>query len=59
MVEQDCPGTYNDPIHRDPRIAGDQDDMGRQIGAYPILIGVNYHIPLESMSDIISQVTEA
>ena len=27
--------------------------MGRQIGAYPILIGVNYHIPLESMSNII------
>lgn len=27
--------------------------FGRQIGAYPILIGVEYHIPLESQSDII------
>ena len=26
--------------------------FGRQIGAYPILIGVPYHIPLESTSDI-------
>ena len=26
--------------------------FGRQIGAYPILIGVPYHIPLESSSDI-------
>ena len=27
--------------------------FGRQIGAYPILIGVEYHIPLESQSDIV------
>ena len=27
--------------------------FGRQIGAYPILIGVPYHIPLETTSDII------
>ena len=27
--------------------------MGRQIGAYPILMGVNYHIPLETSSDVI------
>lgn len=27
--------------------------FGRQIGAYPILIGVEYHIPLESQSDIL------
>ena len=26
--------------------------FGRQIGAYPILIGVEYHIPLETQSDI-------
>jgi radical SAM superfamily enzyme with C-terminal helix-hairpin-helix motif len=27
--------------------------FGRQIGAYPILIGAQYHIPLESKSDVI------
>ena len=27
--------------------------FGRQIGAYPILIGVEYHIPLETQSQII------
>ena len=27
--------------------------MGRQIGAYPILMGINYHIPLETSSDVI------
>ena len=27
--------------------------FGRQIGAYPILIGAQYHIPLETQSDII------
>jgi radical SAM superfamily enzyme with C-terminal helix-hairpin-helix motif len=27
--------------------------FGRQIGAYPILIGASYHIPLESESDIV------
>mgnify|MGYP003323648140 FL=1 len=26
--------------------------FGRQIGAYPILIGVEYHIPLETQSDV-------
>ena len=48
------PRHVQDPIHRDSRIAGRSGlTMGRQIGAYPILIGVNYQIPLESMSDII------
>ena len=52
MDEQGCL-TVQDPIHRDSRIAGRSGlTMGRQIGAYPILIGVNYQIP-ESMSDII------
>jgi radical SAM superfamily enzyme with C-terminal helix-hairpin-helix motif len=27
--------------------------FGRQIGAYPILIGVEYHIPLETQSDVV------
>ena len=27
--------------------------FGRQIGAYPILIGAQYHIPLETQSDVI------
>ena len=27
--------------------------FGRQIGAYPILIGVEYHIPLETQSNIV------
>ena len=48
------PRHVQDPIHCDSKIAGRPGlTMGRQIGAYPILIGVNYQIPLESMSDII------
>ena len=40
--------------HRDPAIYGKAGiTFGRQIGAYPILIGVPYHIPLETQSDII------
>ena len=27
--------------------------FGRQIGAYPILIGAEYHIPLETKSDVL------
>ncbi len=43
-----------EPEHRDPAIHGKAGiTFGRQIGAYPILIGVPYHIPLESTSDII------
>ena len=40
--------------HRDPAIHGKAGiTFGRQIGAYPILIGVPYHIPLETTTDII------
>ena len=40
--------------HRDPAIHGQAGiTFGRQIGAYPILIGVPYQIPLETESDII------
>ena len=40
--------------HRNPSIHGKAGvTFGRQIGAYPILIGVPYQIPLETMSDII------
>ena len=40
--------------HRDPGIYGKAGvTFGRQIGAYPILIGVPYQIPLETKSDII------
>jgi radical SAM superfamily enzyme with C-terminal helix-hairpin-helix motif len=35
-------------IHGRPGIT-----FGRQIGAYPILIGVPYHVPLETTSDIL------
>ena len=38
----------NSDIHGDPGIT-----FGRQIGAYPILVGVPYAVPLESGSDII------
>ena len=39
--------------HRDPAIYGKSGiTFGRQIGAYPILIGVPYHIPLETQGDI-------
>lgn len=43
-----------EPELRDPRIHGKSGiTFGRQIGAYPILVGVPYLIPLESESDII------
>lgn len=35
-------------IHGNPGLT-----FGRQIGAYPILIGVPYHIPLDTSSDIL------
>jgi len=43
-----------DPKHRDESIRGAAGiTFGRQIGAYPILVGVPYKIPLESASEII------
>ncbi|MEC7704416.1 MAG: radical SAM protein [Candidatus Thermoplasmatota archaeon] len=40
--------------HRDPSIHGKAGiTFGRQIGAYPILIGVPYHIPLETEGDVV------
>ena len=43
-----------DPEHRDPSILGSSGiTFGRQIGAYPILVGVPYRIPLESRSDVL------
>jgi len=48
------PEQITDPEHRDPRIHGRSGvTFGRQIGAYPILIGVPYRIPLETRSDIL------
>ncbi|MEE3269669.1 MAG: radical SAM protein [Candidatus Thermoplasmatota archaeon] len=42
-----------DPGYRDEAIRGKAGvTFGRQIGAYPILVGVQYKIPLESSSDI-------
>jgi radical SAM superfamily enzyme with C-terminal helix-hairpin-helix motif len=43
-----------EPKHRDESIIGTAGiTFGRQIGAYPILVGVPYKIPLESASEII------
>ncbi|MAV60576.1 MAG: hypothetical protein CMA13_04690 [Euryarchaeota archaeon] len=43
-----------DRKHHDPSIYGKSGlTFGRQIGAYPILIGVPYQIPLETQSDIL------
>jgi radical SAM superfamily enzyme with C-terminal helix-hairpin-helix motif len=43
-----------DPKYRDPEIHGSSGvTFGRQIGAYPILVGVRYRIPLETISDIL------
>jgi radical SAM superfamily enzyme with C-terminal helix-hairpin-helix motif len=43
-----------DESHRDPEIHGKGGiTFGRQIGAYPILIGVPYLIPLETQGDIL------
>jgi radical SAM superfamily enzyme with C-terminal helix-hairpin-helix motif len=42
------------PIHRDSSIYGKSGiTFGRQIGAYPILVGTPYQIPLETSSDIL------
>ena len=43
-----------DKIHRSEECRGKSGvTFGRQIGAYPILIGIPYHAPLESLSDVI------
>ena len=43
-----------DKMHRDSSILGRAGiTFGRQIGAYPILVGTPYQIPLETESDII------
>ena len=40
--------------HTDEAVHGNAGlTFGRQIGAYPILIGVPYHIPLDTYSDIL------
>tara|TARA_Y100000748_G_scaffold97412_1_gene81166 strand:- start:164 stop:2041 length:1878 start_codon:yes stop_codon:yes gene_type:complete len=42
-----------DPKHRDPSVHGSSGiTFGRQMGAYPILVGVPYLIPLETGSDV-------
>jgi len=48
------PEHVTDPKHRDPSIHGSSGvSFGRQMGAYPILIGTPYLIPLETSSDVI------
>ena len=48
------PRHIQNKLHQDPSIYGKPGlTMGRQIGAYPILMGINYHIPLETSSDVI------
>jgi len=43
-----------EPNFRDPSIYGASGiTFGRQIGAYPILIGIPYRIPLETRSDVL------
>ena len=43
-----------DPKHRDESIRGIAGiTFGRQIGAYPILVGLPYKVPLESSTDVI------
>ena len=43
-----------EPTHTSPTVHGKPGiTFGRQIGAYPILVGVEYKIPLETQSDII------
>ena len=43
-----------DPKHRDEAIRGVAGiTFGRQIGAYPILVGLPYKVPLESSTDVI------
>ena len=42
------------PKHRDESIRGVAGiTFGRQIGAYPILVGLPYKVPLESSTDVI------
>ena len=46
--------SHLDESHRNPEIHGKAGiTFGRQIGAYPILIGVPYLIPLETQGDIL------
>ncbi len=48
------PDQYTNPIYWDEKTRGESGiTFGRQIGAYPILIGVPYKIPLETNSDVI------
>ena len=48
------PEQVTDPLFRDPAIMGAPGvTFGRQIGAYPILVGAQYKIPLESRSDVL------
>jgi len=43
-----------DPKHRDESIRGVAGiTFGRQIGAYPILVGLPYKVPLESSTDVV------
>ena len=47
------PNQVTDGAFRDPLIHGSSGiSFGRQIGAYSILVGVRYRIPLESRSDV-------
>jgi radical SAM superfamily enzyme with C-terminal helix-hairpin-helix motif len=48
------PTHIEDESHRSETCRGKAGvTFGRQIGAYPILIGIPYHAPLESLSDVI------
>ena len=48
------PSNITDESHRSESCRGNSGvTFGRQIGAYPILVGIPYHIPLESISDVI------
>lgn len=48
------PSDITDDSHRSAACRGKPGiTFGRQIGAYPILIGVPYHLPLESRDDVI------
>ena len=48
------PDQFTNPLYWDEKIRGESGiTFGRQIGAYPILIGVPYKIPLETNSDVI------
>tara|TARA_B100001750_G_scaffold247366_1_gene272864 strand:- start:790 stop:2532 length:1743 start_codon:yes stop_codon:yes gene_type:complete len=48
------PAQIKDDAHRSEACRGKSGvTFGRQIGAYPILVGLPYHSPLESVSDVI------